>query len=110
MVRTYESLIDQHGNWTSGLTKLFIISTLSDGSISRFESGASVPSEGCVLFIVDVWLINQIDKIKYTDGVLKVKDGETLDEPQKSEADLQEEALLRQLAELRAKKDEGATE
>ena len=106
MVKIHDSLRDSEGDMVKGRTKLFILSTDSEGSICDFLEGyAIVPEESGTLFIVDDWLIPQINKLKFIDGELKVKDGEAINEPKKSEDELKEEELLRQLAELRAKKD-----
>ena len=59
-----------------------------------------VPERSGILFIVDDWLIEQLDKVKFIDGVLSVKDGEEIIPPVKTERELQREALLKQLAEL----------
>src|SRR5699024_11240885 len=68
-------------------------------------SGQTIVPEGPgTLFVVDECLIPQIDKLLFIDGILQVKEGENIDEPVKSEIDLQEEELLRQLAELRAQR------
>ena len=52
------------------------------------------------MFIVDDWLIDQLDKVQFIDGELSVKDGEELIPPVKTEKEIQREALLKQLAEL----------
>lgn len=111
MVNVYNSIRDDNGNINRDRTKLFILSTLEDGSIEDYLDGyAVVPEDSGTLFIVDQWIIDQVDKLKLNEGQLVVKDGEMIEAPQKSEADLQEEDLLRQLAELRAKKSESTTE
>ena len=62
------------------------------------------------MFIVDDWLIDQLDKVVFKDGTLQVKDGEQLVEPVKSEKELQREELLRQLALLDADTEESTDE
>lgn len=52
------------------------------------------------MFIVDEWLIPQLEKVQFNEGVLSVKAGEELIPPVKTEKELQREALLKQLAEL----------
>lgn len=109
MVNIYENIRGDSGDLVRGRTKLFIKNTETDGSIGEFLSGgACVPEGNGTMFIVDEWLIPQIDKLLFINGELKVKDGETIEEPKKSGIELQEEELLRQLAELRAQKSEPA--
>ena len=109
MVNMYESIRDSSGDNIDGLTKFFIKTVNEDDSISEFLSGTSiVPNDPGTLLIVDEWIVEQVDKLLFIDGELVVKEGETLDEPVKSDIELQEEELLRQLAELRAQKSEPA--
>ena len=101
MVKVYQSMYDENLNTVSGRTKLFIKEALEDGSIGNHDYGTAwTPSETGTMFIVDDWLIDQLDKVQFIDGVLSVKDGEELIPPVKSEKELQREALLKQLAEL----------
>ena len=101
MVNIYNSLRDEYDNLINGRTKLFIKSTKDDGSINEYIRGVAFNPEGNgVMFIVDDWLIYQLDKIQFVDSTLKVKEGEELIPPVKSEKELQREALLKQLAEL----------
>ena len=102
MIDTYSSLRGTDGNFVDGRTKLFVRQyDASTGDIFTYQSGALVaPEEHGVLFIVDDWVIPQIDKIRFVDGTLLVKDGEELIPPFKTEIELQREALLKQLAEL----------
>lgn len=58
------------------------------------------------MFIVDDWIIPQLDKVEFIDGTLSVKDGEELMPPAKTEKELQIEAIERQLAALKAEMDE----
>ena len=101
MVNIYDKLRDEHGELVNGRTKLFIKTVDSDGSISEFNHGiAFVTEENGTQFIVDDWLVEQIDKLQFVGGSLSVKKGESLDPPAKSEKEIQREALLKQLAEL----------
>ena len=101
MVNVYEDLRDRTGNLISGRTKLFLKNSNPHGDIEEHLSGvACVPEGNGTMFIVDDWLIDQLDKIQFVDGTLKVKEGEELIPPVKSEKELQREALLKQLAEL----------
>src|SRR5699024_9682714 len=111
MIKIYENIRDQSRNIVSGRTKLFIEDTDADGNIINFLHGTSVvPDTSGSLFIVDDWLIDQLDKVIFKDGSLQVKDGEQIDEPVKSEKELMIEELQRQMAELQAMPDEFADE
>ena len=101
MINTYTNLLDGNGEQDMSRTKLFIRDYDTDGNIVRFQSGLYfTPEESGILFIIDKWLLDQIDKVKFSDGVLSVKEGEELIPPVKSEKELKREALLKQLAEL----------
>ena len=107
MVNIYDDLRDRAGNLISGRTKLFLKNSNLDGEIEEYLSGvACVPEGNGVMFIVDDWLIPQLDKVIFKDGTLQVKEGEQLDEPVKSEKEKQREELLRQLALLDADTEE----
>ena len=107
MIKTYETIKDENDNSINNLTKLFIIETDEQGDILRSRDGTSIiPEESGAMFIVDDWLIPQLDKIQFIDGTLKVKEGEELVEPVKSEKEKQREELLRQLALLDADTEE----
>ena len=111
MVKIYQDFRDENGVRINGRTKLFIKETLEDGSIDIYNSGiAFVMEENGTQFIVDDWLIDQLDKVIFKDGTLQVKDGERLDEPVKSEKEKQREELLRQLALLDADTEEPTDE
>lgn len=101
MIELYDDVRLSDGSIASGRTKLFIKGTLDDGTISNCQTGSLLSPDGAgTIFIVDDWLIDQLDKVQFKDGVLSVKDGETLTPPVKTEKELQREALLKQLAEL----------
>ena len=105
MLELYDDVRLSDGSIASGRTKLFIKETLDDGTISNCQTGSLLLPDGVgTIFIVDDWLIDQLDKMQFKDGVLSVKEGEQLDEPVKSELEQEEEELLKRLAELRAKK------
>ena len=94
-----------------GRTKLFIVDSDNEGGIVRSYDGTSIiPENNGTLFIVDDWLIDQLDKVVFKGGTLKVKEGEQLDEPVKSEKEKQREELLRQLALLDADTEESTDE
>lgn len=105
MVNIYEELKDSDGNVLPGRTKFFIVETDENNNITRSYDGTSIiPESNGTLFIVDDWLIDQLDKVIFKDGTLQVKEGEQLDEPVKTVLEREEEELLKRLAELRAKK------
>ena len=101
MLELYDDVRLSDGSIASGRTKLFIKETLDDGTISNCQTGSLLLPDGAgTIFIVDDWLIDQLDKVKFLDGVLSVKEGEELIPPVKTDKELQREALLKQLAEL----------
>ena len=107
----YESIYNDKNELINGRTKLFIMQCDEDGVITKSLDGTSlIPSESGTMFIVDNWLIDQLDKVVFKDGTLQVKDGEQLDEPVKSEKEKQREELLRQLALLDADTEEQSDE
>ena len=107
MINLYDDVRLSDGSIASGRTKLFIKETLDDGTISNCQTGRLLLPDGAgTIFIVDDWLVSQLDKVQFLDGVLSVKDGEELIPPVKSEKELQREALLKQLAELDSQLDE----
>lgn len=101
MVNIYEDLRDENGNLIKGRTRLFIKTVDESNVVELYQSGASfVPEENGTMFIVDEWLIPQIDKVQFIDGTLSVKDGEELTPPAKTEKELKIEGLLQRIAEL----------
>lgn len=111
MVKIYDNIKDENGIESPSRVKLFITKTLDDGTISESIAGNSaVPMTNGTMFIVDDWLIDQLDKVVFKDGTLQVKEGEQLDEPVKSEKEKQREELLRQLALLDADTEEPTDE
>ena len=110
MVKIYDSLYE-NGVTVNGRTKLFVREVDEDGTIGNHDYGiAFTPDSTGTLFIVDNWLIDQLDKVAFKDGTLQVKEGEQLDEPVKSEKEKQREELLRQLALLDADTEESTDE
>ena len=109
MINIYNNIRDENDVFISGRTFLFISNNDVDeqGNINTptFGLGFSPETSGN-LFIVDEWLIEQLDKVQFKDGVLSVKDGEELIPPVKTEKELQREALLKQLAELESEPSE----
>lgn len=109
MVNIYDNLRDENGNDVLGRSMLFITKTDEQGNIGESLTGiAGTPMTNGTMFIVDEWLIEQLDKVQFINGELSVKDGETLIEPVKSEKQKAMEELQRQMAELQAMPDEPA--
>ena len=107
MVKIYKNIQDENGIDDPNRSRLFITKVDDSGAISEFLSGNSaVPMTNGTLFIVDDWLIDQLDKVIFKDGTLKVKEGEELVEPVKTEKEKHREELLRQLALLDADTEE----
>ena len=103
MVKIYDNIKDENGIESPNRVRLFITKVGENGELNEFTSGNSVvPMTNGTLFIVDDWLIDQLDKVVFKDDTLQVKEGEQLDEPVKSEKEKQREELLRQLALLDA--------
>ena len=113
MINIYNSLRDENDALVPNRTILFIRKDEIDenGEFELYSYGLGVSLDGSgYSFIVDDWLIDQLDKVVFKDGTLKVKDGEQLDEPVKSEKEKQREELLRQLALLDADTEETTDE
>ena len=109
MINIYNSLRDENDALVPNRTILFIRKDEIDenGEFELYSYGLGVSLDGSgYSFIVDDWLIDQLDKVVFKEGTLKVKDGEQLDEPVKSEKEKQREELLRQLALLDADTEE----
>ena len=105
MVNIYDNIKNENGIDDPKRVRLFITKVGYNGELNEFMSGNSVvPMTNGTLFIVDNWLIDQLDKVVFKDGTLQVKEGEQLDEPVKTVLEREEEELLKRLAELRAKK------
>lgn len=101
MINSYDNNIDEYGNLINNRTKLFIRKVNEKNEIEQSFSGTRYVPEGAgTLFIVDDWIIPQLDKILFVNGELKLKDGEEIVPPVKTERQLQIEKLQRQLAEL----------
>lgn len=109
MINIYNSLRDENDALLPNRTILFIRKDEidEDGEFELYSYGLGVSLDGSgYSFIIDDWLIDQLDKVIFKDGTLQVKEGEQLDEPVKSEKELQREELLRQLALLDADTEE----
>lgn len=103
MINVYENYRDSNGDAVHNRTILFLRNAdiAEDGSINTFAAGPGVSADvSGRIFIVDDWLIDQLDKVQFIEGVLSVKDGEEIIPPIKMERELQREELLKQLAEL----------
>lgn len=103
MVNIYDVLRNEDGSYIPERTKLFISKIGEDGEIHSSQYGKDIIPEGTgFMFIVDEYVAKQVDKLVLIGNSLEVKEGELLEVPEKSEDDIREEELLRQLAELRA--------
>lgn len=105
MVKTYDELRDENGITYKGRTRLFVRHSEinSEGEFGEFESGnAAVFDASGYQFIVDDYVISQINKLKIVDGSLVVRDGEEIIPPTKTEKELKIEEIERQLAALKA--------
>ena len=105
MVKTYDELRDENGITYKGRTRLFVRHSEinSEGGFGEFESGnASVFDASGYQFIVDDYVISQINKLKIVDGNLVVRVGEEIMPPTKTEKELKIEEIERQLAALKA--------
>lgn len=103
MVNVYDSIRDGNGIIVKGRSKLFVIKTDEDGDLTEYNAGtAVVPEDSGTLFIVDQWIIDQVEKLQLIEGMLSVKDGEALDTPRRSKKELERERLMAQIAALDA--------
>lgn len=112
MVKTYDELRDENGITYKERTRLFVRHSEinSEGEFGEFESGnATVFDASGYQFIVDDYVISQIDKLKIVGGNLVVRDGKEIMPPTKTERELQIEAIERQLAALKAEPEEPAS-
>ena len=109
MINVYNSLRDENDALVPNRTILFIrkdeINENGEFELYSYGLGVSLDGSG-YSFIVDDWLIDQLDKVIFKDGTLKVKEGEELVEPVKTEKEKQREELLRQLSLLDADTEE----
>src|SRR5699024_4920554 len=98
MIKTYD-------NSDNGKIKVFFIVN-EEGEIASVEVGNMVvPRKSGYQFYVDDYVAHQIDKvdINFSDGkpTLKVREGETIDETQKTEKELEIERLKREVERLK---------
>ena len=101
----YKSLFDDEGNEVTNRQIIFITAS-DDGEIESMTTGKplAVNKTGYV-YVVDDVVVKNIDKFYVNNGKLELIDGEEFEAPVKSELQLEEEALLKRLAELQAKKN-----
>ncbi|AQL56410.1 hypothetical protein [Abyssicoccus albus] len=103
MINIFDRLHDVEGKRIEGRTKLFVKETDTEGNILEFGAGIGlVPTETGTLFIIDDYVVDQVDKLKMVDGQLIIKDGMSIDVPEKTEEQLEIEALEKRLAELKS--------
>lgn len=109
MINVYNSLRDDNDMVIKGRTLLYIRDDDigDEGEIVTFSAGPAITTE-CAgrLFIVDDWLIDQLDKVRLYYGKLAVKDDEELEPPIKSDLDLEEEEAMRLLEDIRRRRAE----
>lgn len=106
MVNIYDEIRDENGLLYAGRTKLYIKHSEVDdeGNFSQYERGTALVFDSSgYQFIVDTWVIPQIDKLKIDGGTLVVKNGEQLQEPIKSPVELRMEELEKELQMLKDK-------
>ena len=101
----YKSLFDDEGNEVTNRQIIFITAS-DDGEIESMTTGKplAVNKTGYV-YVVDDVVVKNIDKFQIRNGKLELIDGEEIEKPVKSKLELEEEALLKRLAELQAKKN-----
>ena len=102
----HESLYDEDGNEVTN-RKIIFVTTNNDGDIVSTTSSKSLAvNRTGFVYVVDEIVLENIDKFEVVNGNLKLRKGETLEEPVKTERELQREALLKQLAELDSQSSE----
>lgn len=104
MVNVYQNLRDEQGRLIEGRTKLFIQHADDEGNILEYVYGiAIVPETTGAMFIVDDFIVYQLDRLQLLDGQLIEKDGMTVQKPIKTADELRIEELEREMMELKAK-------
>lgn len=108
MVNIYDEIRDENGLLYAGRTKLYIKHSEVDheGNFDQYERGTALVFDSSgYQFIVDTWIIPQIDKLKIDGGTLVVKNGEQLQERIKTPKELRMEELEKELQMLKAKQN-----
>lgn len=108
MVNIYDEIKDGNGLLITGRTKLYIKHSDVDaeGNFGQFERGTALVFDSSgYQFIVDSWIIPQIDKLKIDGGTLVVKEGEQLQERIKTPEEIRMEELEKELQMLKAKQN-----
>lgn len=109
MVKTYDELLDNNGLIIGDRTRLFIRNKdiEEDGTIKQFFSGSSfIVDEPGTQFIVDHYVINQIEKLQVVDGFLTVKDGVQIQERIMSPEEIRFAEIEKEMTLLKRKKIE----
>lgn len=107
-INIYSEFRDEDGNLIDGRTKLFVSAANVDenGDFQNFQSGLlASPITSGFFYIVDSWIIHQIEKLKIVGGVLTVKDGEQLQERIKTPEEVRMEELEKEIQILKAKQN-----
>lgn len=101
----YKSLFDDEGNEVTKRQIIFITAS-DDGEIESMTTGKplAVNKSGHV-YVVDDVVVENIDKFHIKNGKLELIDGEKIEKPVKSELELEEEELLKRIAEIQAQKN-----
>lgn len=106
----YKNMYDDEGNEVTS-RKLVFITTEDDGTINSTTSSQSLAvNRTGFVYVVDEVVLNNIDKFEVINGNLQLRDGETLEEPVKSDLEIEEEELLRRIAEIQAQKQANTEE
>ncbi|OZT77103.1 hypothetical protein [Salinicoccus roseus] len=103
MVNIYDSIRNENGDVISDRTRLFVREKEigENGEILGFTSGRSAIADGTGhQYVVDEYIIEQVGKLQIVNGELVVKDGEVIEEPEKTPEEIEREQLLARLAEL----------
>lgn len=97
----HEDLYDEHGNERSEISTIHV-KVDEEGNIISVSSGGKIigVSSSGLTFVVDNKVLEQINKFKINGRNLELIDGMELDEPVKSDAEIEREKLLKQIAEL----------
>lgn len=101
----YKSLFDDEGNEVIKRNIIFITAT-EDGEVESMTTGKplAVNKTGYV-YVVDDVVVKNIDKFEIKGGQLELKEGERIEEPVKSELEIEEEELLKRISEIQAQKN-----
>src|SRR5690625_3513529 len=107
MIKTYDSNV-------RGKTKVFFVIDKDGKVISRIVGNQAINVDMGFQFYVDDYVAEQIDRCElYMDGLtpkLRLREGETLDIPKKTERELEIERLKYELEKLQNEDEEESTD